>query len=53
MSTRDIAAAPAAAGMKSDMISVYAIGQASGKLSPLQKYPGGQGANRVEIVSIG
>jgi 6-phosphogluconolactonase len=42
-----------AAGEKSDTISVYAIEQASGALSLLQKYPGGKGANWVEIVSFG
>ena len=41
-----------AAGEKSDTISVYAIDQASGALALLQKYPGGKGANWVEIVSF-
>jgi 6-phosphogluconolactonase len=41
-----------AAGEKSDTISVYAIEQASGALSLLHKYPGGKGANWVEIVSF-
>jgi 6-phosphogluconolactonase len=41
-----------AAGEKSDTISVYAIGEASGALSLLAKYPGGRGANWVDIVSI-
>jgi 6-phosphogluconolactonase len=41
-----------ACGEKSDTISVYAIDQASGALSPLRKYPGGKGANWVEIVSF-
>ena len=41
-----------ATGEKSDTISVYAIDQASGALSLLQKYPGGKGANWVEIVSF-
>jgi 6-phosphogluconolactonase len=31
---------------------VYAIDQASGALSLLQKYPAGKGANWVEIVSF-
>jgi 6-phosphogluconolactonase len=41
-----------AAGEKSDTISVYAIDQASGALKLLQKYPGGKGANWVEIVNF-
>jgi 6-phosphogluconolactonase len=41
-----------AAGEKSDTISVYAIDQASGALALLRKYPGGKGANWVEIVSF-
>jgi len=41
-----------ACGEKSDTISVYAIDQASGTLSLLQKYPAGKGANWVEIVSF-
>ena len=41
-----------AAGEKSDTISVYVIDQASGALKPLQKYPAGEGANWVEIVSF-
>ena len=41
-----------ACGEKSDTISVYAIDPASGILSLLQKYPGGKGANWVEIVSF-
>jgi len=41
-----------AAGEKSDTISVYAIGQASGALELLRKYAGGKGANWVEIVSF-
>ena len=40
-------------GEKSDTISVYAIDQARGALALLQKYPGGKGANWVEIVSFG
>jgi 6-phosphogluconolactonase len=39
-----------ACGEKSDTISVYAIDRASGALALLQKYPGGKGANWVEIV---
>jgi 6-phosphogluconolactonase len=39
-------------GEKSDTISVYAIDQASGALEFLDKYPGGKGANWVEIVSF-
>jgi len=42
-----------ACGERSETISVYAIEQASGALSLLQKYPGGKGANWVEIVSFG
>jgi 6-phosphogluconolactonase len=42
-----------AAGEKSDTISVYAIEQGSGALARLQQYPGGKGANWVEIVSFG
>jgi 6-phosphogluconolactonase len=41
-----------AAGEKSQTISVYAIDQASGALRLLEKYPGGKGANWVEIVSF-
>jgi len=41
-----------AAGEKSPTISVYAIDQGSGALRLLQKYPVGQGANWVEIVSF-
>lgn len=41
-----------ACGEKSETISVYAIDQSSGALSLLQKYPGGKGANWVEIVSF-
>jgi 6-phosphogluconolactonase len=42
-----------ACGEKSDTVSVHAIDPASGKLSPPRKYPGGKGANWVEIVSFG
>jgi len=41
-----------ACGEKSDTISVYALDRASGALSLLQQYPGGKGANWVEIVSV-
>ena len=41
-----------ACGEKSETISVYAIDAASGALSLLQKYPGGKGANWVEIVNF-
>lgn len=41
-----------ACGEKSETISVYAIDQASGALRLLQKYPGGKGANWVEMVSF-
>jgi len=41
-----------AAGEKSDTISVHAIDPASGMLSLPQKYPGGKGANWVEIVGL-
>lgn len=42
-----------AAGEKSDTISVYAVDRAGGALSLLAKYPGGNGANWVAIVSFG
>jgi 6-phosphogluconolactonase len=42
-----------ACGEKSDTISVHAIDPASGALSSRQEYPGGKGANWVEIVSFG
>ena len=42
-----------ACGEKSETISVHAIDQAGGALSLLQKYPGGKGANWVEIVDLG
>jgi 6-phosphogluconolactonase len=41
-----------ASGEKSETISVYAIDQAGGTLRLLQKYPGGKGANWIEIVSF-
>lgn len=41
-----------ACGERSETISVYAIDQGTGTLSLLQKYPGGKGANWVEIVSF-
>lgn len=41
-----------ACGEKSDTISVYAIDEASGALTLLGRYPGGKGANWVEIVSL-
>jgi len=41
-----------ACGEQSDTISVHAIDPASGELSLLQQYPGGNGANWVEIVSF-
>ena len=41
-----------ACGEKSETISVYAIDEASGALALLRKYPGGKGANWVEIVSL-
>lgn len=41
-----------AAGQKSDRISVYRIDQADGSLSPVGRYPVGQDANWVEIVSF-
>ena len=40
-----------ACGEKSETLSVYAIDQASGALKLLKQYPGGKGANWVEIVS--
>jgi len=42
-----------ACGEKSDTISVYAIDRAGGALTLLRQYPGGKGANWVEIVSFG
>ena len=42
-----------ACGEKSDTISAYAIDEASGALSLLGQFPGGKGANWVEIVSFG
>ncbi len=41
-----------ACGEQSDTISVYAIDAASGALALLRQYPGGKGANWVEIVSL-
>ncbi|MBE0621659.1 MAG: beta-propeller fold lactonase family protein [Burkholderiales bacterium] len=41
-----------ACGEQSNTTSVYAIDEASGALSQLQRYPGGKGANWVEIVSF-
>ncbi len=41
-----------ACGEMSDTVSVYAIDQSNGALRFLQKYPGGKGANWVEIVEI-
>ena len=41
-----------AAGEKSETITIYAIDAASGALRPLGRYPVGQGANWVEIVSF-
>jgi 6-phosphogluconolactonase len=41
-----------AAGERSDTISIYAIGEASGALTLLRRYPAGEGANWVEIISI-
>lgn len=41
-----------ACGEKSDTISVYAIDEASGALALPQQYPGGKGANWVEIVGF-
>jgi 6-phosphogluconolactonase len=40
-----------ACGEKSETISVYSIDQATGALRPLRQYPGGKGANWIEIVS--
>ena len=42
-----------ACGEKSETISVHAIDQASGALSMPRQYPGGRGANWVEIVGFG
>ena len=42
-----------ACGEKSETISVHAIDQASGALSAPRQYPGGKGANWVEIVGFG
>ena len=41
-----------ACGEKSETVSVHAIDQTSGTLSPARQYPGGKGANWVEIVSF-
>lgn len=41
-----------ACGEKSETVSVYAIDQPGGALRFLQKYPGGKGANWVEIVDL-
>lgn len=38
-------------GEKSDTLSTYAIDAATGALKPIGKYPGGNGANWVEIVA--
>src|SRR3954468_15866588 len=40
-----------ACGEKSESISVYSIDQQSGALTLLKQYPGGKGANWIEIVS--
>jgi 6-phosphogluconolactonase len=40
-----------ACGEKSETISVYSIDQASGALRLLRQYPGGKGANWIEVVS--
>ena len=40
-----------ACGEKSETISVYSIDQASGALRLLRQYPGGKGANWIEIVN--
>ncbi len=42
-----------ACGEKSETISVYAIDAASGALARPEQYPGGRGANWVEIVNFG
>ena len=41
-----------ACGERSDTISVYAIDRTSGALAFLQEYPGGKGANWIEIVGF-
>jgi 6-phosphogluconolactonase (cycloisomerase 2 family) len=41
-----------ASGEKSDRLSVYKIGQSTGKLSEPSRYPVGNGANWVEIVDL-
>ena len=41
-----------ASGEKSDQLSVYRIGQADGRLSLVGRFPGGKGANWVEIVKV-
>jgi 6-phosphogluconolactonase len=41
-----------ASGEKSDHLSVYRIGKADGRLSLVDRFPGGKGANWVEIVNI-
>jgi len=40
-----------ACGEKSETVSVYSIDAASGALRLLKQYPGGKGANWVEIVA--
>lgn len=42
-----------ACGEKSETVSVYAIDPSGGALALLQKYPGGKGANWVEIAGFG
>lgn len=41
-----------ACGEESDQVSVHAIGQADGALTRIGRYPGGKGANWVEIVGF-
>jgi 6-phosphogluconolactonase len=41
-----------ASGEKSDRLSVYRIGKASGKLGDPTRYPVGKGANWIETVEV-
>jgi len=41
-----------ASGEKSDRVSVYRIGRTDGRLSLVDRFPGGKGANWVEIVNV-
>jgi 6-phosphogluconolactonase len=41
-----------ASGEKSDRLAVYRIDQGSGRLTEINRYPVGNGANWVEIVEL-